>query len=373
MTPPPPIRVAIVAPTFGILGGHAVQAQQMLDGWRDDPAVIAWLVPINPTAIRPLRPLQKIKYVRTVITQISYWPALVRKLRSADVVHVFSASYYAFLLCTVPAVLVARLLGKPVVLNYHSGQAPDHLSRSRVARWVLARLVDSNVVPSAFLRDVFARFGLRTEVVFNSVDVERFRYRSRAPLGRHLLSTRNLEQLYNIPCTLRAFARVQARYPDAALTVIGGGSQKESILSLVDELGLQNVTLTGRIPPEDMPAYYDAADIYVQTPSIDNMPLSVLEAFSSGLPVVSTDVGGVNVILTDGEHGLLARDDDEEMVADRILDLLANPDRARQLAAAAHDSCRAYEWPNVRTGWLRVYQSAARATSRRTAVTAEAA
>ena len=350
-----------------------MQAQRMLDGWRDDPAVTAWLVPINPTPIRPLRPLLKLKYVRTVITQICYWPALVRGLRSADVVHVFSASYYAFLLCTVPAVLVARMLGKPVVLNYHSGQAPDHLSRSRVARWLLTRLVDLNVVPSAFLRDVFATFGLRAEVVFNSIDTDSFRYRARVPLGPRLLSTRNLERLYNIPCTLRAFGRVQARYPDATLTVIGGGSQKDSIQSLIDTLGLQHVTMTGLVPPEEMPAHYAAADIYIQTPSIDNMPLSVLEAFSSGLPVVSTDVGGVSVILTDGEHGLLAPDNDDEAVADKVLQLLADPERARQLAARAHDSCRAYEWPNVRIGWLRVYQSVARTTSRRAAVTAEAA
>src|SRR5688572_13902693 len=87
----PPIRVAIVAPSQRILGGQSVQAQRLLDGWRNDPEVEAWLVPINPEPPHPLRLLLEKKYVRTVLTQMWYWPLLVRELRHADVVHVFSA------------------------------------------------------------------------------------------------------------------------------------------------------------------------------------------------------------------------------------------------------------------------------------------
>src|SRR3954466_792174 len=92
------LNVAIVAPSMGILGGQAVQAARLLRCWRDDPDVRAWLVPINPVPPGPFAALTRIKYVRTLATQISYWPLLVRELRRADVVHVFSASYFSFLL-----------------------------------------------------------------------------------------------------------------------------------------------------------------------------------------------------------------------------------------------------------------------------------
>src|SRR5687768_9098409 len=151
------IKVAIVAASLRILGGQAVQAQRLLDKWRNDPDIEAWLVPINPLPPAPFQGLLAVKYLRTVITQICYWPLLVRELRRADVVHVFSASYSSFLLSPLPAVLVARLLGKPVLLNYHSGEAPDHLNRSWVARATLRHGVQLNVVPSVFLQDVFAR------------------------------------------------------------------------------------------------------------------------------------------------------------------------------------------------------------------------
>ena len=134
-TPTAALRIAIVAPTLSILGGQAVQAQRLLDGWRNDPDVRAFLVPVNPEPPSWLCSLMRIKYVRTLLNQLIYFPLLVRSLRRADVVHVFSASYWSFLLAPLPAVLVSRLLGRPVIVNYRSGEAPDHLRRSAVARY----------------------------------------------------------------------------------------------------------------------------------------------------------------------------------------------------------------------------------------------
>ena len=349
-----PLRLAIIAASLRILGGQAVQAQRLLDGWQNDAEVEATLVPINPVPRAPFDRVLRIKYVRTLVTQLLYWPLLVRELRRADIVHVFSASYASFLLAPLPAIVVARLLGKPVLVHYHSGEAPDHLRRSAIARWTLKR-VDMNVVPSPFLRQVFEQFGIRAVVVPNTIDLRRFAYRPRDPLTPRLLSTRNFEPLYNVACTLRAFAHVQERYPDASLTVVGLGSQADALQSLAQDLGLRHVTFTGPVPPEDIHRHYAEADLYVQTPSIDNMPNSVIEAFASGLPVVATRVGGVPAILADGIHGLLAEEDDDVGVAARVIALLQQPELARQMAAAAHATCAAYEWQVVRDEWLKVY------------------
>jgi glycosyltransferase involved in cell wall biosynthesis len=353
---PVPIRIAIVAASLRILGGQAVQAQRLLDGWRNEPSVEAWLVPINPIPPRPFHGLLQIKYVRTVATQVVYWPLLVRELRRADIVHVFSASYASFLVSPLPAIVVGRLLGKPVIVHYHSGEAPDHLRRSALARWTLRR-VPLNVVPSPFLQDVFAQFGIRATVVANTIDLQQFAYRPRNPLRPHVLSTRNFEPSYNVACTLRAFARVQARCPEAQLTVVGDGSQRALLHALAQQLGLRHVTFTGAVPPDRIHRYYAESDIYVQTPSIDNMPNSVIEAFASGLPVVATRVGGVPAILTTGVHGLMADDNDDARVAERILTLIERPEYARRLADAANVTCAAYEWPVVRTAWLKAYSS----------------
>jgi len=350
------LNVAVVAPSMDILGGQAVQAERLLRAWRDDPDVRAWLVPINPVPPRPLRPALRVKYVRTIVTQLTYWPVLLHELRRADVVHVFSASYFSFLLAPLPAVLIARLLGKPVVMNYRSGEAPDHLRRSAIARATL-RHVDRNAVPSRFLHDVFATFGIASEIIPNIVDVERFRFRSREPLRPRIVSTRNFEPLYNVPCTLRAFKIVQERHPDAQLVLVGGGSQESSLRRMVDELSLAHVTFAGRVPPHEIWRYYSEADIYLQTPNIDNMPSSVLEAFASGCAVVSTDAGGVPAILGDGVHGLLAPCDDHDAAGRAALRLLDDAALARSLTQAAFESCARYQWSSVRSQWVRLYRA----------------
>jgi glycosyltransferase involved in cell wall biosynthesis len=350
------LRVAIVAPSLRILGGQAVQAHRLIEAWRNDPDVDAWLVPVNPLPPGPFSRAVAVKYLRTLTTEVTYLARLARELRRADVAHVFSASYTSFLLAPLPAMLMARALGRPVILNYRSGQAPDHLRRSRIARAAIAK-VNRTIVPSRFLVDVFSSFGLGAVPVPNVVDLESFRFRDRVPLRPRILSTRNFEPLYNVACTLRAFAVVQQRFPEAELTLVGGGSLDHSLRSLARRLGLRRITFTGRVPPDEIPAYYAAHDLYVQSPDVDNMPTSILEAFASGLPVVSTDSGGVPAILTDGTHGLLAPCDDHRGLADRIVGLLQQPVLARNLARNALATCEAYTWPRVREQWLSHYRA----------------
>ena len=357
------LRVAFVAPSLRILGGQAVQADRLLRAWRGDAEVDAWLVPVNPVFPRALRFAHHVKYLRTAVNELIYLPLLVRELASADVVHVFSASYSSFLLAPLPALLVARALGKPVVLNYRSGEAPDHLQRSSIARSAL-RSVDKNVVPSRFLVDVFREFGISAAIIPNIVDLERFAFRERDPLRPRIVSTRNFDALYNVVTTVRAFALVQQRWPDASLTLVGGGPQERQLRELVAQLRLRNVTFAGRVKPDDTARFYADNDIYIQSPNIDNMPTSVIEAFASGLPVVSTEAGGVPTILTHDRHGLLAPLGDFEKLASHVLRLLADPERARELARAAYATCHAYTWPKVREQWLQTYRSVLRGQAR---------
>jgi glycosyltransferase involved in cell wall biosynthesis len=349
------LRVAVVAPSLDILGGQAIQAQRLLEAWRNDPDVDAWLVPVNPRPPRLLAWATRIKYLRTVVTELTYLPLLARQLPGADVVHIFSASYTSFLLAPLPAMLMARAVGRPIVLNYRSGEAPDHLKRSAVARRAIA-LADSNVVPSRFLVDVFDQFGIRAAIVPNVVDLQRFAFRERHPLRPRLLSTRNLGYPYNVGCTLRAFQIVQRSCPEATLTVVGTGADEPRLKQLAAQLGLNGVVFTGAVAPDAIGEHYAANDIYLQSPDIDNAPASVIEAFASGLPVVSTEAGGVPVLVTHGQNGLLAPLDDHQALAAHVLRLLAEPELGSRLARNAFHTCEAFTWPMVRQQWLRAYE-----------------
>ena len=161
-------------------------------------------------------------------------------------------------------------------------------------------------------------------------------------------------------CTLRAFALVQARFPEVSLTLVGSGSQDSALKALSASLGLRRVAFTGPVAPARITTHYASADLYVQTPAVDNMPLSILEAAASGLPIVSTRVGGVPALVTDRVDGLLAPANDADAVAARLIELIERPDYARQLAAAASERSAQYDWRQVRDAWLAVYRSIAR-------------
>jgi glycosyltransferase involved in cell wall biosynthesis len=222
------------------------------------------------------------------------------------------------------------------------------------------RRVDEIVVPSGYLVDVFARFGLRARAIFNIVETARFRFRTRRPLRPVFLSNRNLEPMYNVGCVLRAFALVQARHPQAQLTIAGDGSERTRLEQLARELKLQHVNFIGRVAPERMPELLDAADIYLNASEIDNMPGSIIEAYAAGLPVVTTDAGGIPYIVTHEETGLLVPCGDAESLAAGALRLLTDEEFAARLIERARRACEQYSWPAVRGEWLKLYHELAR-------------
>ena len=354
------IRVCIVVASMDILGGQAIQAERLLEGLARESGVEAELLPINPRLPGPLRLLQRIKYVRTVVTSIAYIASLLVRLPRFDVVHVFSASYFSFVLAPAPAVLIAKLYNKPVLLNYHSGEVEDHLRRWPRTSLPIIRLADRVVVPSEYLVSVFAKFGIKAERVLNTVDLARFRFRQRGGLSPVLLSNRNLERHYNVECTLRAFAIIQQRIPGARLIVAGDGSERLRLRELAASLGLKNVEFLGAVAPEDMPALYDRAGVFVNASDIDNQPLSIIEAFASGLPVVTTNAGGIPDMVTDRETGLMVDRNDPEAIAEQVIQLLSDNVLALRLASRAGEASHKYTWAAVRREWLRLYSALSR-------------
>lgn len=346
-------RIALVAPSLETLGGQGVQARSLVEGLRNEGYEVSFIA-INPCFPVGFQWLRRYAYARTLLNQALYLPSLLR-LRRADVAHIFSASYWSFLLSPAPAILAGRILGKRIVLNYRSGEAEDHLARWGMCVHPWLRLIDEIVVPSEYLRAVFARHGYRTRVIRNVVDTSRFRYRDRAPLHPRLLSTRNLEPHYRLENTLEAFVLLKAQYPEATLTVAGYGSEERRLRRLAASRGTGGIRFLGRVEPAVMPGLYEEADIFVNSSVVDNQPVSVLEAFAAGLPVVSTGSGDIATMVRDGETGLIVPVGDPAAIAKAVTILLENPERALLIARCARQEVKKYTWSRVSEEWAAVY------------------
>jgi glycosyltransferase involved in cell wall biosynthesis len=351
----PRIRVLLIAPSLEIVGGQAVQASRLLAVLQQAPELEITFFALNRPLPRLLSWLQRVPYVRTLVNIVFYNSGLLRLARKHDILHVFTAGLWSYTLWTVPALLIGKLYGKKLIINYRDGRAEQHLRNWRSARPTL-RLADRIVVPSGYLVDVFAQYGIRAQSIFNMIDVDRFHYRKRRNLRPIFMTNRSLEPLYNVECILRAFALIQKRYPEASLTIAHDGICRPSLEKLAQELQLRNIRFIGKVPPAEIPKLYDSAEIYLTSPNIDCMPGSLLECFASGLPIVATKAGGIPYIAKDRESALLVDLNDHEAMAARAIELLENPDLVERITAGGREEIKRYLPEQVKAHWIALYQ-----------------
>jgi glycosyltransferase involved in cell wall biosynthesis len=154
---------------------------------------------------------------------------------------------------------------------------------------------------------------------------------------------------------VRAFAEVQKEYPEAQLDLVGKGPLERRIRDLVGQLKLSNVNLLGVASRQEIGRVYDRADIFVNASNLDNMPVSVLEAFAAGTPVVTTEPQGMKYVVEHERTGLLSQPGDANALAQNVLRVLKDSELASRLAQNAFEESSRYSWGVVREQWLRVY------------------
>lgn len=351
------IRVCVTAPSLRTVGGQAVQASRLMERFGTLATVEPSFIPHDPVPQGLIGRFNGVKYVKTVTRTFLYIGNLLRCLRGCDVVHVFSAAYYSFVFAPMWAILIGRLYGRRVVLNYRSGEAEDHLQRWRWFAVPIMRLAHEIIVPTPYLVDVFGKFGLKARVIPNFLELDQLTYRERSPVRPVFLSNRLFEPHYRIPDLLRAFARIQEHLSEASLLLAGYGSDERRILSLIRGLGLRNVEYFGKLPPSESRRLYDRADVYLCATAIDCFPNSLLEAFASGVPVVTTDAGGIPYLVTHERTGLVVPIGDINGLADQALRLLEEPGLHGSIARSAYaEVSNKYVWSVVSGQWEALFR-----------------
>ena len=363
------LRVLLVGPVPPPDGGMANQTAQLARLLRAEGAVVE-LVAVNA----PYRPAWagRIRGVRAFARLVPFLARLWSAAGRADVVHIMANSDWSWHLAAAPAVWIASRRRVPSVVNYRGGGA-DAFFRREIAsiRPTLARC-SSIVVPSAFLLRVFEQYGFQAVIVPNVVDLERFapadppRAPSETLRAPHLVVTRHLEAIYDIGTALRALRLVRERFPAATISIAGSGAERAPLEALAESLAIREaVTFTGRLENDRMAALYRGADLVLNTSLVDNMPISILEALASGVPVVSTNVGGIPDLVRDGITATLVEPDDPAAMAAAAIDLLASADLRADRVRAGLEHVRQFTWDEVRTKLSSEYARAADVESKR--------
>jgi len=153
---------------------------------------------------------------------------------------------------------------------------------------------------------------------------------------------------------LEAFAIVKRTYTDCRIDIVGTGSEESKLKTWVKDKGLDSVFFHGAVRNNEMPNYLDKTDILLNPTNVDNLPMSLIEAFASGVPVVSTQVGGIRDLVGE-ETALLVGAGDYREMANKVIDLLEHPSLARTLIVAGRRLSENFSWDRIREKLLTTY------------------
>lgn len=283
---------------------------------------------------------------------------IVRRRRQIDIliIHVYGGP--SFVVEDVASFL-GRRFGHRIVMILHGGAMPEFMaSHPRWAQRVLARSAVI-VAPSPYLGRAIRPYGFECRVIPNVIDVKAYPYRLRGVLAPRLFWMRSFHPVYNPLMAVEVLGLLRSTHPGA--TLVMGGQDKGARTKVEMACARLGLTDAVRFPGFlDLPGKLregDQADIFINTSHVDNMPVAVVEACALGLPVVSTDVGGVPDLLTDGQTGLLTPDGDVERMAAAIRRLLGDPELAARLSVNGRRLAELSDWEQVRVQWEELFAS----------------
>lgn len=357
--------LGIVGPLPPPAGGMATQTQQLSEFMAAEGVTVI-LVQTNK-AYRPAF-VQNIKGLRALFRLIPYLYAVWRLAGRADVIHLMANSGWSWQLFSAPVLWIGWLRKTAVIVNYRGGEAQTYFSKSY--RWVKPSLSRAAhiIVPSNYLKKIFTGFGVKTYVIPNIINFARFKPSEDTAESDvyKLIITRNLEPIYGIDTAIKAIAAVFEEIPNIQLSIAGSGPQRVELEQLVTDLGLQDiVNFVGRLDSKQIVDFYHSADVMLNPTTVDNMPNSVLEALACGVPVVTTNVGGIPYIVEHEKTALLVPVADEHAMAEQIVRLYRDRVLNANLITNGLETVKPYAWSEVKQQWLSTYSDLNGFTSRK--------
>lgn len=263
-----------------------------------------------------------------------------------------SAFYFAFITS-----LIARIYKTKYIPILHGGNLPERLMKSKKMSEMIFKNSYINVSPSNYLKDKFMKEGYNTVLIDNTINILEYTFKERKAIKPRLLYVRAFAKIYNPILALRVLKLVHQKYPEAVLCMVG--PDRDGTLADVEAYIKKNslsdyVKLTGVLPKKDWHQLSKNYDVFINTTNVDNTPVSLIETMALGLPIVSTDVGGVPFLVSNNIDGLLVKPDSEKEMSDAIFNLLENSELTNSLSLKGRFKAENMDWDVVKDKWAKI-------------------
>lgn len=287
-----------------------------------------------------------------ILRLIDMWIAVARNRNWANVVLIdtYSTSNFWY---AVTVAYVARYFKIKYVPILHGGNLPNRITTNPTTIKIFFKNAYQVVCPSVFLNSAFAKANYNDFMVIpNSINLDNYQFKKRDTVAPKLLWVRSLSSIYNPEMALHVLEKLQEKYPNAQLTMVGPDKDGslERCKNITKSKNL-NVTFTGLLSKEDWWATSKNCDLFINTTRIDNFPVTLLEAMALGLPIVSTNVGGIPFLIAHEQTGLLVDKDAVSAMVTAIDRLVEDPIFTGSICDNAYSFVRKFDWNCISKDW----------------------
>lgn len=251
---------------------------------------------------------------------------------------------------------LCRILRLKYIPILRGGDLPERLKKSPKLCALIFNNAYKNVAPSKYLMHYFELAEIQNLIYIpNTIELKNYPFKLRENIAPKLLWVRSFAKIYNPKMAVDVFHAIKKEYPEATLCMVGpekDGSLEET-KNYAQQLDLQ-VQFTGRLSKEEWIGLSENYDIFLNTTHFDNTPVSVIEAMALGLPVITTNVGGIPFLLEDAVTGILVNDKDQEKMIEAVKLVLNNSHYAKSLSQNARLLASAFDWQEVKSTWSKI-------------------
>jgi len=254
--------------------------------------------------------------------------------------------------------LMSKYLKLPYIPVLRGGYLPERYKKHPHIFNFLLSDASTIISPSEYLQEYFQNNGFSITVIPNYIDLKKYSFKTRKKINPHLLWVRSIHNIYNPSMAIHVLGKIRKIYPDARLCMVGPVKDNrvmEQLKILISRLNLQNhVSFSGQLSKREWAELSEKYDIFINTTNYDNTPITLLEAMALGLPIISTNVGGVPFLINDGVTGVLVKPDDSDQMANKMIEIISGKIDGFRIANNARKAVTAFNRLNIIPKWYAI-------------------
>jgi glycosyltransferase involved in cell wall biosynthesis len=273
--------------------------------------------------------------------------------RKFNVVHIHGCSWMGFFPIVIGIIACKIIHNKKTIITYHGGGFKDfYLKRGKIIKWFLNK-ADQVTVMSEYLQNIFSNYGINTHILRNMINIEIKSHSYKEFQTPIILSIRSLTFNYNIEDIIYSFMDVKKKYPNAKLKIAGTGDKQNLLKGLSNDV--EGIEFLGLLSKEEVYEQFIKCNIFISVPTKDNQPMSILESFAFGVPVISTRTGGVVDMIKHRFNGFLVEVNNPDQITESVVWIMNNHVKVKQIALNAANELVKYEEAVVGSELLKLY------------------